>query len=56
MKKEKNIFLTTLSETKNRLDINYYMCETPVGTNIYTTGISSAEAGVKYMLSLYHID
>ena len=56
MKKEKNIFLTTLSDTKNRLDVNYYMCETPVGTNIYTNGISEAEAGIKYMLSLYDID
>ena len=56
MLKEKNIFVTTLSETKNRLDINYYMCETLMGTNLYTTGISAAEAGIKYMLSLYKID
>ncbi len=56
MKKKKNIFLTTLSETKNRLDIGYYMCETPTGTHAYTTGISLAEAGIKYILSQYQVD
>ena len=56
MKKEKNVFLTTLSETKNKLDVNYYMCESPTGASICTTGISIAEAGIKYMLSQYDID
>ncbi len=56
MKKKKNIFLTTLSETKNRLDIGYYMCETPTGSYTYTTGISIAEAGIKYILSHYNVD
>lgn len=56
MKKRKNIFLTTLSETKNRMDVNYFMCETPTGTPAYTTGISMAEAGIKYILSQYRID
>lgn len=56
MKKSKNIFLTTLSETKNRLDVGYYMCETPTGAPACTTGISIAEAGIKYILSQYNID
>lgn len=56
MKKKKNIFLTTLSETKNRLEVGYYMCETPSGAHIYTTGISMIEAGIKYILSHYQID
>ena len=56
MNKEKNIFLTTLSETKNRLEVDYFMCETPTGALAYTTGISMAEAGIKYILSQYRID
>ena len=56
MKKNKNIFLTTLPETKNRLDVNYFICETPTGASACTTGISLAEAGIKYMLSQYNID
>ena len=56
MKKKKNIFLTTLSETKSRLEVDYFMCETPTGTPAYTTGISMAEAGIKYILSQYRID
>ncbi len=56
MKKTKNIFLTTLPETKNRMDVNYYICETPTGASACTTGISIAEAGIKYMLSQYNID
>ena len=55
-KKEKRIFLTTLSETKNRLDVSYYMCETSTGSYTYTTGISKAEAGIKYILSNYDVD
>lgn len=56
MKKTKNVFLTTISETKNRLDVGYYMCETPNGASACTTGISIAEAGIKYMLSQHDID
>ena len=50
MKQAKNIFLTTISETKNRLDVGYYMCETPNGASSCTTGISISEDGIKYML------
>ena len=56
MKKIRNVFLTTLCETKNRLDINYYSCETFAGGMSYTTGVSVAEAGVKYILSQQLID
>ena len=56
MKKAKNIFLTTLGATKNRLDIHYYSCETANGSYVYTTGVSTAEAGIRYILSSQKID
>lgn len=56
MKKTKNIFLTTLGSTGDRLDINYYACETPSGYDTYTTGVSVTEAGIKTILSQYRID
>ncbi len=56
MKTTKNIFLTTLEETKNRLDVNYYVCDSSDGSYAYTTSISVAEAGIKYMLSQHHLD
>ena len=56
MKKQKNIFLTALGETRDRLRIDYYVCEMPDGNLRFTTGISIAEAGMKYMLSQHRID
>ncbi len=56
MKNVKNVFLTTLSKTKDRLDVGYFVCETATETPSYTTGISVAEAGLKYLLSQYKID
>ena len=56
MRKTKNVFLTILSETKDRLDVNYYVCDSGYGDYTYTTGISIAEAGIKYALSNHHID
>ena len=56
MKKTKNVFLTTLGETKNRLDINYFFQESGEHTLFFTTGVSVAEAGMKYILSRYPID
>ena len=52
----KNIFLTTLGVSKDRLDIDYFVCDNAAGTLSYTTGISVAEAGIKYMLSQHRID
>ena len=56
MNKTKNIFLTTVSETKDRLDILYFAKEGADGNITCTTGISVAEAGIKYILSKYKID
>ena len=56
MTKEKNILITTTNETKDRLDIRYYACDNAAGMSSYTTGIATAEAGIKYMLSRYRID
>lgn len=54
--KHKNIFLTSLDETKNRLDVEYFVCDNANGNVSYTTGISVAEAGIKYMLSQVELD
>ncbi len=56
MKKTRNIFLTALGETKKRLDVKYYECETADGNPVFTTGISVPEAGIKYILSRQVID
>ena len=56
MKKQKNILLTTLSPTKDRLDVGYFVCETATGAPSFTTGISVAEAGIKFLLSQCRID
>ena len=56
MNRTKRIFLTTVNETKDRLDILYFANENESGMVSYTTGISVAEAGIKYILSKYMID
>ena len=56
MKKTRNIILTSISQTKNRLDMEYYVCEDSSGRLSYTDGITLAEAGIEYCLSRYEID
>ena len=56
MKREKNIFLTTIGETRNRLDLDYYECMTSDGYPVFTTGVSVAEAGIKTTLSRVRLD
>ena len=55
-KKEKNIFLTTISETRDRLDMIYFSIANKDSTFSYTTGISVAEAGIKCALSKHKFD
>lgn len=55
-RKEKTVFLTALSDTRHRLDVDFYVCDGDSGNRMYTTGISAAEAGIKYALSTKHID
>ena len=53
---KKSIFLTTVNETKHRLDMKYYCHQCPDGGVLFTTGISVAEAGARLMLSRRHTD
>ena len=52
----KNILLTTIGYTKNRIDVEYFHFKDPNGVRTYCTGISVAEAGTKYILGNYPID
>ncbi|MDO4739417.1 MAG: TM1812 family CRISPR-associated protein [Eubacteriales bacterium] len=56
MNKEKNILITTLGFTKDHLHAEYYSSTDTHGELRFCTGISSAEAGTKYILSQYNID
>lgn len=52
----KNIFVTTLGRTKDRLDPVYFIKRDDDGEYSAIFGISPAEAGIKYMLSQQKID
>ena len=52
----KNILITTLGRTKNKLDMNYYHVERTNGERMFCNGISQAEAGSKYVLATKDID
>lgn len=52
----KKIFLTTMSELEDRNNIDYYVCDVGAEYGTYTTSMSIAEAGIKYILSQYDID
>ena len=52
----KNVFLTTIDETKDRLDMLYFANGKEGEVFSCTTGISVAEAGIKYILSKNPID
>ena len=52
----KNLLLTTLGNTKDRMDVEYFHFCKPNGEKTYCTGISVAEAGTKYILANYPVD
>ena len=52
----RSVFLTTVNECKNRLDIKYFISRDVNGDPVFTTGISVAEAGIKTVLSDTRID
>ena len=52
----KKIFLTTISDLKDRKDIDYYVCGDDAEHSTYTTAMSITEAGIKYIISKYDID
>ena len=52
----KRIFLTSITELKDRTSIDYYVCDDEIEYGTYTTAMSIAEAGIKYIISKYDID
>ena len=54
--RRKSVFLTTVNECKDRLDIKYFICRDMNGDPVFATGISVAEAGLKTVLSDTPID
>lgn len=52
----KRIFLTSITELKDRSSIDYYVCDDEIEYGTYTTAMSIAEAGIKYIISKYDID
>ncbi|MBQ4148217.1 MAG: hypothetical protein II594_00625, partial [Clostridium sp.] len=53
---KQRIFLTTLNETRHRLDLKYYYHADEAGNVACTTGISGAEAGIRLALSSHPVD
>lgn len=54
--KTKKVFLTSISELKDRSSIDYFVCSDEGEYGTYTTAMSIAEAGIKYIVSKYDID
>lgn len=52
----KKVFLTTIADLKDRSNIDYYICDEEAKYTTYTTAMSIAEAGIKYILSRYDVD
>ncbi|MDD4291423.1 MAG: hypothetical protein PHX51_04210 [Clostridia bacterium] len=56
LNRERNILITTLGYTKDHLNTEYYCCNSNRDEVSFCTGISSSEAGAKYILSEHLID
>lgn len=52
----KKIFLTTIAELRSRGQVDYFVCDKDVEYGTYTTAMSIAEAGIKYIISKFDID